>query len=294
MTALWYQVGYIKEISMAKSKSNKPEKVVQSNATAMQASKGASAPAVGVTQLMESKIGLPRKIKSGVEGLSGMSMDDVKVHRNSSKPAELQAHAYAMGNDIHVAPGQEKHLPHEAWHVVQQKQGRVQANMQLKGGIKVNADQSLEQEADVMGSKAIAFANTLQPTTQHKSELGVQSIGLGSFDSTLQPAATSVQPVAQRVEMATYFRNYHLANDEEGAVKNAGFHAGAMCTSVENTDSNRDKIKKTKGRKNEDISMPNLSYWKVNKQTKKANKVADGTVEAKTNEDKEVFHIHRS
>jgi hypothetical protein len=294
LAAQWYKVGYIKDINMAKSKSNKSEMGVQSNATAMQASKGVSAPAVGVTQLKETKTGLPGNIKSGVEGLSGMSMDDVKVHRNSSKPAEIQAHAYAMGNDIHVAPGQEKHLPHEAWHVVQQKQGRVQANMQLKGGVNVNADQSLEQEADVMGSKAIAFANTLQPTTQRKSELGVQSSGLGSFDSTLQPATISAQPVAQRVEMATYFRNYHLANDEAGAIKNAGFHNGAMCTSVENTDGNRDKIKKTKGRKNEDISMPNLSYWKVNKQTKKANKVADGTVEGKTNEEKEVYHIHRS
>jgi len=47
------------------------------------------------------------------------------VHYNSDKPAQLQAHAYAQGTDIHLASGQEKHLPHEAWHVVQQKQGRV-------------------------------------------------------------------------------------------------------------------------------------------------------------------------
>lgn len=32
---------------------------------------------------------------------------------------------YSQGTDIHIGPGQEKHLPHEAWHVVQQKQGRV-------------------------------------------------------------------------------------------------------------------------------------------------------------------------
>jgi hypothetical protein len=52
-------------------------------------------------------------------------MDDVKVHSNSDKPAKINAHAYAQGTDIHPASGQEKHLPHEAWHVVQQKQGRV-------------------------------------------------------------------------------------------------------------------------------------------------------------------------
>ncbi len=34
--------------------------------------------------------------------------------------ASIQAEAYAQGSDIHVGSGQEKHLPHEAWHVVQQ------------------------------------------------------------------------------------------------------------------------------------------------------------------------------
>lgn len=98
--------------------------------------------------------GLPDNLKSGVENLSGYSMDDVKVHLNSDKPSQLQAHAYAQGTDIHVAPGQEKHLPHEAWHVVQQKQGRVQPTMQMKEGVAVNDDKSLESEADTMGAKA--------------------------------------------------------------------------------------------------------------------------------------------
>lgn len=98
--------------------------------------------------------GLPQSLKSGIENLSGYSMDDVKVHYNSSKPAQLQAHAYAQGTDIHVASGQEKHLPHEAWHVVQQKQGRVKPTLQMKGGVNINDDKNLEKEADVMGHKA--------------------------------------------------------------------------------------------------------------------------------------------
>ncbi|MGV3613336.1 MAG: eCIS core domain-containing protein, partial [Fluviicola sp.] len=60
-------------------------------------------------QPKENKTGLPDNLKSGVENLSGHSLDDVKVHYNSSQPASLQAHAYAQGTDIHVAPGQEKH-----------------------------------------------------------------------------------------------------------------------------------------------------------------------------------------
>jgi hypothetical protein len=98
--------------------------------------------------------GMPDRLKSGVESLSGISMDNVKVHYNSSHPAQLNAHAYAQGTDIHVAPGQEQHLPHEAWHVVQQAQGRVQPTMQMKGGVPINNDTGLEHEADVMGARA--------------------------------------------------------------------------------------------------------------------------------------------
>lgn len=82
----------------------------------------------------ENKTGIPEGLKAGLENLSGMDLSDVKIHYNSSKPAALNALAYAQGADIHIGPGQEKHLPHEAWHVVQQKQGRVSpaACIQLK------------------------------------------------------------------------------------------------------------------------------------------------------------------
>lgn len=105
-------------------------------------------------QKKENNTGLPDNLKSGIENLSGYSMDDVKVHYNSDKPAQLQAHAYAQGTDIHLGPEQEKHLPHEAWHVVQQKQGRVKPTMQMKGKVNVNDDAGLEKEANVMGAKA--------------------------------------------------------------------------------------------------------------------------------------------
>ncbi len=98
--------------------------------------------------------GLPDNLKSGIENLSGLSMDSIKVHYNSPQPAQLNAHAYAQGTNIHLAPGQEQHLPHEAWHVVQQAQGRVKPTMQVKDGVAVNDDQGLEHEADVMGGKA--------------------------------------------------------------------------------------------------------------------------------------------
>lgn len=98
--------------------------------------------------------GLPDSLKTGIENLSGYSMESVKVHYNSNKPAQLQAHAFTSGADIHVASGQEKYVPHEAWHVVQQAQGRAQPTMQMKNWVPVSDDKGLEHEADVKGQLA--------------------------------------------------------------------------------------------------------------------------------------------
>lgn len=88
--------------------------------------------------------GLPSDLTSGVEALSGLSMDDVQVHYNSDRAAGLQALAYAQGTDIHLGAGQEQHLPHEAWHVVQQQEGRVQPTLQMTEPM-INDDPALER-----------------------------------------------------------------------------------------------------------------------------------------------------
>ncbi|OYQ36207.1 hypothetical protein CHU95_05300 [Niveispirillum lacus] len=101
-----------------------------------------------------SRGGLPQQLAHGIERLSGVSMAGVRVHYNSSKPQAMQAHAYAQGRDIHLASGQEKHLPHEAWHVVQQSQGRVKPTATVNG-TSINDSPTLEREADVMGHRAM-------------------------------------------------------------------------------------------------------------------------------------------
>lgn len=113
----------------------------------------------------ENNTGLPDSLKHGVESLSGYSMDDVKVNYNSAQPAQLNALAFASGTDIHLGPGQEKHLPHEAWHVVQQKQGRVQPTIQMKNNVPVNDDPGLEKEADIMGEHAFSEQAVIQEKT---------------------------------------------------------------------------------------------------------------------------------
>jgi hypothetical protein len=112
--------------------------------------KGTSAP---VPEHLANNTGLPGRLKEGIENLSGISMDDVKTHYNSPKPSQLKAFAYTQGTDIFVGPGQEKHLAHEAWHVAQQKMGRVRPTVTTLEGHRINDDPGLENEADQMGEK---------------------------------------------------------------------------------------------------------------------------------------------
>jgi hypothetical protein len=128
----------------------------------------------------ENKTGLPDHLKTGVENLSGLPMDDVRVHYNSPKPAQVQAQAYTQGTDIHLGPDEEEHLPHEAWHVVQQKQGRVKPTLQAKG-MWINADEALEREADLMEAKP-----WLIPHGQEVVETKERSIQLPQSQSVVQ------------------------------------------------------------------------------------------------------------
>lgn len=98
------------------------------------------------------KTGIPDDLKAKIEQESGYSLDEVRVHYNSDKPAEYNALAYAEGLNIYIGPGQEEHLAHEVWHVVQQMQGRVKATTKVNGA-NVNDKKSLEKDADKMGAK---------------------------------------------------------------------------------------------------------------------------------------------
>ncbi len=108
----------------------------------------------GLPDGLRNRTGMPDRLKSGLEHMSGLALSDVRVHYNSPKPAKVQALAYTQGQDIHVARGQEKHLPHEGWHAIQQMQGRVKPTMKAHG-VAINDDSGLETEADVMGNKAL-------------------------------------------------------------------------------------------------------------------------------------------
>ena len=169
-------------------------------------------------QPRQNSIGLPNKLKSGIESLSGHSMDDVKVHYNSSKPAQLKAHAFAQGTDIHLGPGQAKHLPHEAWHVVQQKQGRVKPTMQFKSNVAINDNAGLEKEADVMGNEALKQApKPASLTTGAPTNMGV---GLpAKSPAPLKNSKVAQLKEAKAGELETEETKENENAQEEGALR---------------------------------------------------------------------------
>lgn len=72
----------------------------------------------------DNRTDLPDGYRAALEN-HGMSMDDVRIHYNTDHIAPLGAFKYTKEIDIKIAPGQEKHLPYEPGHVVQQRQGRI-------------------------------------------------------------------------------------------------------------------------------------------------------------------------
>ena len=201
---------------------NRPGSAVQRKQAEIMSSYQADKP----IQKKTNKTGLPDQLKSGIENLSGHSMDDVRVHYNSGKPAQLNAHAYAQGNDIHLASGQEKHLPHEAWHVVQQKQGRVKPTLQMKSKVLINDDKELEKEADIMGARALQLKSTNSnnlkeeiPSLHGLKTVQRSKIGFpvkGKVEDEIAFQLKRKPSVVQRIEINTGTKEYRILNTEDG------------------------------------------------------------------------------
>lgn len=96
--------------------------------------------------------GIPAQLKIRLEENTGLKLDDVKIHYNSSRPARLDALAYTRGNQVYLGPGQEKHLSHELGHVVQQKLGLVRPDTRHESGELLNTSRVLERQADRIGA----------------------------------------------------------------------------------------------------------------------------------------------
>lgn len=109
------------------------------------------------------KSAIPISLQQKAESSLGHDFSQVKVHQNSNKAVQLQAKAFAKGNDIHFAPGQfnpgtsagKTLIGHELAHVAQQREGKVQQTMQ-QNTLGINNDIALEREADTRGSAMLS------------------------------------------------------------------------------------------------------------------------------------------
>ena len=164
-------------ISQMKSESAQPTKQNQSQNQSNQNSSSGS----------RSSMSAP--VKSKMENSFGTSFGDVNIHTDSSQAKSMGALAFTQGSNVHFAPGQynpqsssgQALLGHELTHVVQQRAGRVAVPHQSKGA-PINADHSLETEADNLGAKAAKGEQVNVP-------------GASSNFKTIPPIQNSTEPV---------------------------------------------------------------------------------------------------
>ena len=114
--------------------------------------------------------GIPTQMKMDFEQRSGLSFDDVRVHYNSDKPRKIGALAYTQIPQVHIGPGQERHLRHELGHVVQQKQGIVRPDRESTLDTPINTDPLLERQADLWGDGILTSGGTAHIPQPHPAK----------------------------------------------------------------------------------------------------------------------------
>lgn len=120
-------------------------------------------------------IGIPAHLQEKFETKYGVSINDVHIYYNSTKPAKLGALAYTQGTSVHIGPGNDKYLQNELGHVIQQKFLRISPT-KIINGYPVNDDPLLEKAADHpegihtdFHREADSGGNVLQLTTAYVS-----------------------------------------------------------------------------------------------------------------------------
>lgn len=134
---------------------------------------------------------LPSDLKKEYEESSGVSLDDVKVHYNSDQPERFGAEAFAYGENIFLKPAQESLITHELGHVVQQKQGLVNATHN-ENSYPVNEDGTLEKQADKPVNHAgkvsrVKVRKVAKPVMQFEKKVTSTNVSKKSQRSSKKP-----------------------------------------------------------------------------------------------------------
>lgn len=224
------------------------------------------------SEKVENKTGIPDNLKAGLENLSGRSMDDVRIHYNSSKPADINAHAFTQGKHIHIAPGQQRHLPHEGWHAVQQKQGRVNSTIQMVG-YPVNDDPSLEKEADKMGGAAVQISEDTVISNGTKRRGTLKPENTESYHAHLNSGSTVMHMKGKTHEMCIESQQLGEPIGSKGRADDKGRHRNNPGVFEENG-----AIKESLGmvRNNNNLVCKNVGQGVVQRNGKKWHQVQIG------------------
>lgn len=162
---------------------------------------------------------LPGAIRSRAEALSGINLSGVRVHYDSQRPAVLGAQAFTRGSDIFLGGGQARHLAHEAWHVVQQRQGRVAPTAALHGQA-LNDEGSLEREADTMATRIVTGPSpasvhppmgsdvSATPVVQRQIDVSISNKGLRALSAAATHADAIGRLTRQIKELRHLVRTY--------------------------------------------------------------------------------------
>ncbi len=169
---------------------------------------------------------LPAGLQHNMENAFGHDFSRVSIQRESTKATEINARAFTQGEEIHFAPGEfntgsesgKNLIGHEFTHVVQQRNGVVNATSVMGKGLSLNDDTGLEREADLLGQKAVngetipkyrsaglGIRNALRGPVQAKSNViqrdikGSQDLTKGKMelDFTKHDAATAGDPASE-------------------------------------------------------------------------------------------------
>lgn len=123
------------------------------------------------------KTGIPDSLLRKFEEMSGFDLSEVRVYYNSDKPQQvgLDVLAYAEGLNIYISPGNEEHLEHELWHVVQQLEGRTKPTT-THNGEKIDDRKNMEDEATKEGNKAKRNKTPLTSGLESIGSMDVENI----------------------------------------------------------------------------------------------------------------------
>ena len=151
---------------------------------------------------------LPGRVRARMERVLGHDLSNVRVHEGDNAGA-IDAVAYTQGNAVHFqrgaynpeSPKGLELLGHELAHVAQQREGRV-AIPSGRGGLPINDQPHLEQEADRLG-RAAAQAREMAPApTAPSTAGGAQASG------AVQRSTAPIQPVWVKIDGSRVQHNW--------------------------------------------------------------------------------------